>query len=365
MTDPAYYMHRCLQLARLGAGAVAPNPLVGAVLVHQDTIIGEGYHRQYGGPHAEVNCLENVSAADRDKIADSTLYVSLEPCAHFGKTPPCADLIIRHRIAKVVIGCRDPFVQVDGKGIEKLRAAGIEVTTGLLEAECRKLNKAFFCFHTLHRPYVILKWAQTADERMAHEDLSPVRISNAATNRIVHRWRSEVISILVGRRTALHDDPALTTRLWPGKSPLRLVVDRELKLPQHLQLFTSGHPTIIFNTRRHEMPTGNELKEKVPEKGLGFYQVGDDASIVHQIMNALYQLGITSVLVEGGSQLLQSFIDEGIWDEARVICNQELFLGAGLPAPLLKHHEPIQTSHILSDRIQYFANKAGSGSLFS
>ena len=230
-------MHRCLELAQLAAGNTAPNPMVGSVLVHNDKIIGEGYHQVYGQAHAEVNCISSVKPEHQGLIPQSTIYVSLEPCAHFGKTPPCADLIIKHQIPKVVVGCRDPFVQVNGKGIEKLQAAGIEVTVGVLEKECKELNKRFFTFHTEHRPYIILKWAQTADLKIAAEDYGRVLISNAQSNRIVHKWRSEEMAILVGTNTALFDDPELNTRLWPGGHPIRLVVDMNLRLPSSLKLF--------------------------------------------------------------------------------------------------------------------------------
>jgi diaminohydroxyphosphoribosylaminopyrimidine deaminase / 5-amino-6-(5-phosphoribosylamino)uracil reductase len=207
MTYEELYMHRCLELARSGAGSVAPNPMVGAVLVYENRIIGEGYHQQYGRAHAEPNCIAAVKEQDKHLIERSTLFVSLEPCAHFGKTPPCADLIIENKIPGVIIGCRDPFVEVNGKGIEKLRAAGIQVQLGVLENECRKLNKRFFTFHTQHRPYIILKWAQTLDNKVANEDYSRVPISNEYTNRLVHQWRSEEMAIAVGTNTALYDDP--------------------------------------------------------------------------------------------------------------------------------------------------------------
>src|SRR5258706_4656586 len=246
-------MYRCLQLAAPGAGYVAPNPMVGAVLVHNGRIIGEGYHQHYGEAHAEVNCINQAALSGLiDTIPESTLVVSLEPCTHFGKTPPCADLIIKHKIPKVVIGCRDPFGEVNGKGIEKLKAAGIEVEQGVLEKECIDLNKRFFVFHTQHRPYIILKWAETADgfiapslpaapsinlwrpmEGRIEEDSTSRRllISNEYTDRVVHKWRSEEAAILVGTNTVENDNPELTTRLWPGNSPVRLVVDMNLRLP--------------------------------------------------------------------------------------------------------------------------------------
>ena len=218
-------MQRCIELAQLGAGTVAPNPLVGAVLVYNERIIGEGYHQQFGQAHAEVNCISAVAEADRELISLSTLYVSLEPCAHFGKTPPCTDLIIAHKIPTVVIGCRDPFKEVDGKGIEKLLAAAVEIVHPFMEAACRELNKRFFTFHTKQRPYIILKWAQTDNGIIGHSDHSRLLISNDFTNRLVHKWRSEEAGIMVGTNTALFDNPSLGNRLWNGAQPVRLVVD--------------------------------------------------------------------------------------------------------------------------------------------
>ena len=315
--------------------------MVGAVLVHQGRIIGEGFHRQYGGPHAEVNCIDSVQEADRPLIPQSIMYVSLEPCAHFGKTPPCADLIVRHRIPEVVIGCRDPFAQVDGKGIEKLRAAGISVTVGVLEQASTELNKRFFTFHREHRPYIILKWAQTANGRIGNEDHSRLLISNELTNRLVHRWRSEEAAILVGTNTALFDDPQLSTRLWSGPSPVRLVVDMDLRLPSSLKLFDKQVRTIVFNAIQHE-EQGNLL----------YYQVTKDVNLVHQIANALYQQKILSVLVEGGARLLQSFIDEGYWDEARIITNEALFVKGGIAAPVPGPAQLTHTERIGTDTIQ-------------
>jgi len=336
-------MHRCLELAKLGTGSVAPNPMVGAVLVNDDRIIGEGYHQVYGGPHAEPNSLASVSAENKDLIAQSVMYVSLEPCAHVGKTPPCADLIIKHRIPKVVVGCRDPFKEVNGKGIEKLLSAGVEVEQGVLEEQCRELNKRFFIFHTRHRPYIILKWAQTANGKIAGASADRLQISNQFTNRLVHKWRSEEAAILVGTNTALMDDPQLTTRLWPGNNPTRLVIDMDLKIPSTANIFNRDAKTVVFNKLKHEE------KENVL-----FYQVTDDVSIVHQVSNALYQLKILSVIVEGGARLLQSFIDEGMWDEARVICNRQLAIGVGLPAPVLKYCIKAGEQDIFSDNVEFY-----------
>jgi diaminohydroxyphosphoribosylaminopyrimidine deaminase/5-amino-6-(5-phosphoribosylamino)uracil reductase len=349
-------MHRCLELAALGRSKVAPNPMVGALLVYEDRIIGEGYHKQYGQAHAEVNCIGSVKEEDLHLMQNSTLYVSLEPCAHFGKTPPCADLIIQKKIPKVVVGCRDPFVQVDGKGIEKLRKANVEVEVGVLEEECKELNKRFLTFHTEHRPYIILKWAQSSNGKIANSDSSRLMISNEYSNRLVHKWRSEEMAIMVGTNTAMMDDPALTTRLWPGANPIRLVVDMELKLPKTLQLFDSKTTTIVFNLHQHTIP-GNMKGLNLKNMGLAYYQVTSDVSLVHQVCNALYQLNVQSVLVEGGAFLLQSFIDENMWDEARVITNEEMIIDNGLPAPILKQYELKQNEKFGADSINYFNRK--------
>lgn len=339
-------MQRCIQLAKAGAGYVAPNPMVGAVLVHENRIIGEGYHQKYGGPHAEVHCINSLKEEDQHLIPQSVIYVSLEPCAHFGKTPPCADLIIAKKIPEVVIGVRDPFKQVDGKGVEKLIAAGVKVTIGVLEQECKTLNKRFITFHTKHRPYIILKWAQTANGKMGAEAGSErLLISNEFTNRLVHKWRSEEAAILVGTNTALFDDPALTTRLWNGANPVRLVVDMNLRLPSSLQLFNQQVKTIVFNSLKQE-----------EKENLLYYQVTRDVELVHQVVHALYQLKVQSVLVEGGAQLLQSFIDKGLWDEIRVITNNELVVAQGLPAPRMESGQLVHQETLFSDTLQYFVN---------
>ncbi len=346
-------MRRCIQLALCGEGNVAPNPMVGAVLVHRNEVIAEGFHRAYGGPHAEVNCIEAIHPSKTEFLAHSTLYVSLEPCAHFGKTPPCADLIIRMNIRKVVVGCRDPFPEVNGKGIEKLRAAGIEVITGVLERECMELNKRFFTFHRLHRPYVVLKWAQTADRKIGNAGDQRLRISNSLTDRLVHKWRSMEAGIMVGTNTAAMDDPQLTNRLWYGKNPVRLIIDKELKLPLSLHVFDGAAPTIVFNTIKHE-----------EKNGLMYYQVTEDVSLVHQVMNGLQQMNIQSVMIEGGTRLIQSFIDEGSWDEARVITNTSLTAGAGVPSPQLANEQLMAEERILEDEVKYYANRSLTTSSF-
>jgi len=341
-------MHRCLELAKKGAGYVTPNPMVGAVLVHNGKIIGEGFHQQYGGPHAEVNCINSVKEQDKDKISSSVLYVSLEPCSHFGKTPPCTDLIMANKIPEVVIGCRDPFKEVDGKGIEKLKTAGIKVVYGILEDQCRQLNKRFFIFYTKHRPYIILKWAETGDGKIATNGTDRLLISNQQTNRLVHKWRSEEASILVGTNTALLDDPELTTRNWPGPSPVRLVVDTDMKLPLSLKIFNDKERTVIFNKIKHE-----------EKDHLIYYQVTEDVSLVHQIVNALYQMKIQSVIVEGGARLLQSFIDEEMWDEIRVIKNEKLIINNGLNAPAFTDRDADEEIKILGDSIKIYNHELG------
>jgi diaminohydroxyphosphoribosylaminopyrimidine deaminase/5-amino-6-(5-phosphoribosylamino)uracil reductase len=318
-------MHRCIGLALQAAGNVAPNPMVGAVLVYNNSIIGEGYHQVFGGPHAEVNCVESVEEINRNHITDSTLYVSLEPCAHHGKTPPCADLIIKHQIKKVVVGCRDPFPEVNGKGIEKLKSAGVDVVQGVLEKDCKEINKRFFTFHTKHRPYIILKWAETADKKIGNAGNNRLLITNEFTNRMVHKWRSEEAAIMAGTNTVMLDDPQLTNRLWYGHHPSRVIIDTDLRLPSSLKVFDGSINTIVFNALKHE-----------EQNNLLFYQVTQDVNLVHQVTNGLFQLKILSVMIEGGAKLIQSFIDEGSWDEARVITNSSLIYGeGGIASPML------------------------------
>jgi diaminohydroxyphosphoribosylaminopyrimidine deaminase/5-amino-6-(5-phosphoribosylamino)uracil reductase len=342
------YMYRCLELAKLGAGSVAPNPMVGAVLVYDDKIIGEGYHEIYGGAHAEVNCIGSVRSENAHLITRSTLYVSLEPCAHYGKTPPCADLIINKSIPRVVVGCRDPFKEVDGKGIEKLQNAGIDVTTNVLKIECEQLNKRFFTFHKEQRPYVILKWAQSKNGKVANANFSRVAISNEITNRLVHKWRSEEAAIMVGTNTALHDDPALTNRLWKGRSPARLVLDMNLRLPLSLKLFNEQQPTIIFNSIK-----------SAEGKNLRYIKLSRNASVTAQTLRNCHGLSLQSILVEGGSRLLQSFINENIWDETRVIESQALIISNGIDAPTLSNGTMVGSESIHSDRIYYYQQAPG------
>lgn len=336
-------MRRCLELARMGAGSVAPNPMVGAVLVYENRIIGEGYHRQYGGPHAEVNCIDSVKEEDLPLVPLATLYVSLEPCAHFGKTPPCSDLIIRKKIPRVVVGCRDPFPEVDGKGIEKLHRAGVNVICGVLEQACLDLNRRFFTFVKARRPYIILKWAQTADGFIAGDGGNRLLISNDYTNRLVHQWRSEEAAILVGTDTALQDDPSLTNRLWTGNSPVRMVIDRKLRLPASLKLFDQQQRTIVINTVKTE-----------ENNNLSYQKVPAETDTIEAILDIAFRENLQSILVEGGASLLQSFIDKGLWDEARVITNPLLTITKGLASPLLKEYLPVNTQKLGTDTLSIY-----------
>jgi len=313
------YMRRCFDLARLGAGSVSPNPMVGAVLVHQNRIIGEGFHRQYGFAHAEVNAVNNVRAEDRQLLPEATLYVSLEPCCIFGKTPPCTNLILENRIPKVVISCLDQTPGVAGNGVKILQAGGVEVITGVLEAEGQRLSAIRNTYVTQQRPYVILKFAKTKDQFIGPEDGSQYWITNAYTKRLVHRWRSETDAILVGTNTALSDDPQLTNRLYFGKSPLRVVLDKSLRLPKTLALFDGTMPTLVF-TERTDAPGSNNLE---------YASIVFDQNLVPQILARLAEKKCTSLIVEGGAQILQAFLDAGLWDEARVFTGQP-------PPPLLR-----------------------------
>ncbi len=346
MTIHEMYMQRCIDLAKLGKYFVAPNPMVGAVLVYRDKIIGEGYHQYYGGHHAEVNCINSVAEADKHLISQSTLYVSLEPCVHFGKTPPCTNLIIENNIPAVIIGSRDPFSEVDGKGIEKLQHAGILVISNILEEECKELNKRFFTFHTKKRPYIILKWAQTFNQKIAASNQERLLISNEITNRLTHRWRAEEQAILIGTNTAKLDNPFLNNRLWNGKNPTRLVIDKYLQLPTSLHIFNQLQPTIIFNFIK------NEKKENIT-----FYLIDKNKNLITELLDACYRLNIQSVLVEGGANLLQSFIDHTFWDEARVITNNTLSISSGLNSPILQNMVLQRQQTIFTDTIDYFIHE--------
>jgi diaminohydroxyphosphoribosylaminopyrimidine deaminase / 5-amino-6-(5-phosphoribosylamino)uracil reductase len=314
------FMQRAMDLALLGLGYVSPNPLVGCVIEVDGKIIGEGYHQKYGEAHAEVNAINAV--IDKSQLSKATVYVNLEPCSHFGKTPPCADLLIHHKVKRVVIANVDSNPLVGGKGIAKLQAAGIEVQTGVLENEGRALNKRFFTFIEKKRPYIILKWAQTTDGFIARENFDSKWISGEESRQVVHRWRSEESAILVGTNTALHDDPQLNVRDWSGPDPVRIVIDKELKLPQHLKLFDGSQGTIVYT-----------LQNSSSKENLEFVKV-EDNDIVTSMLNDLYTRGIQSVIIEGGSNTLATFITQKCWDEARVFISPTNF-GKGIPAPRL------------------------------
>lgn len=341
------YLQRCIELALLGAGNVSPNPMVGAVIVHNDTIIGEGYHQKYGGPHAEVNAVNHVLGKfdNAEKLLQaSTIYVSLEPCAHYGKTPPCADLIIKHRIPKVGVGCRDPFNQVNGRGIEKLQEAGVEVITGILEQECIYLNRRFFTSVQKQRPYIILKWAQTVDGFFALADGNQYWITGPEAKKLVHKWRGEEDAILVGKNTARVDNPQLNVREWEGRPPKRVVIDRRLELSPDLHLFDQSVETLVFN----------EIKTDIDGR-IKYIALEDFDNYVPQyIMFQLYLQDITSVIIEGGAATLNAFIDAGLWDEARVFTGNES-LNNGILSPVIKGVK-YEEHTIGSDRLQIIFN---------
>ncbi|MBN8835811.1 MAG: bifunctional diaminohydroxyphosphoribosylaminopyrimidine deaminase/5-amino-6-(5-phosphoribosylamino)uracil reductase RibD [Sphingobacteriia bacterium] len=336
-------MKRCLQLAEQGKYYAPPNPLVGAVLVYNGTIIGEGYHQQFGGPHAEVNCINSVKEQDKHCIAYSTLYVSLEPCAHYGKTPPCTNLIIQYHIPNVVIGCRDSFTEVNGKGIEKLQQAGVKVCIGVLEKECKEINRKFFVLNDEKRPYIILKWAQTVNGIMGNKGKERLMISNDAVNRWVHAWRAECSAILVGTTTVLQDNPQLNNRFASGKSPVRLVIDKHLALPVSWHVLDNSVRTIVFNFLKNEVRGQTEWVQ---------CNITDDLTI--QIVEYCLKAGLQSILVEGGARLLNSFIKNNMWDESRVITASHLAVAEGVSAPHLTGCSQFRTHHILNNRVDFF-----------
>ena len=317
------YMQRCLELATKGKGKVAPNPMVGAVIVYQNRIIGEGYHEQYGGNHAERNAILSVAKSDEKYLPFSRIYVNLEPCSHHGKTPPCADFIIEKKIPFVIVGQKDPFVLVAGKGNKKLKNDGIKVLENVLEKKCRWLNRRFNTFHEKKRPYIILKWAETADGFMASKEPTQKWISNALAKKLTHKWRTEEQAILVGRKTAEIDNPQLTARLWEGKQPLRLVIDKDLSLNNDLHLFDAENKTVIFTK-----------KEKQSSKNSLFLRLDFERNILPQITEYLYANNIQSLIVEGGKQVLNSFISDNLWDEARIFIGSQSW-GKGVAAPKL------------------------------
>jgi diaminohydroxyphosphoribosylaminopyrimidine deaminase/5-amino-6-(5-phosphoribosylamino)uracil reductase len=316
-------MRRALQLARRGGALVRPNPMVGAVLVHQGRIISEGYHHQYGQAHAEADCLNRLPAALRRLLPQSTMYVTLEPCAHYGKTPPCALRLVQEGVGAVVIAHPDPFAGVNGRGIQILEEAGIRVSSGLLQPEAAWLNRRFFTFHTRMRPYIVLKWAQSAQGFMAPPGLSRLQLSNAHSRQLTHRWRTSEAAILVGYRTALADDPQLTARYWAGPQPLRIVLDRGLNLPRSLKIFDDQAHTWVVNEQREGQ-----------EGHIRYLRLPFDRLLQQNLLAALHQARILSLIVEGGAATLEGFISKGLWDEARVF-TAAASLTDGLHAPAL------------------------------
>ena len=317
------YIHRCFDLAQRGKGRTAPNPMVGAVLVHGGRIIGEGWHHEYGADHAEVNCLKNVADEDSRLIEESTMYVNLEPCAHYGLTPPCANRLVAERIKKVVIANTDPFAQVGGKGIEILKSGGVEVETGVLEAAGKWLNRRFFCFHQQARPYIILKWAQTANGYFAPADRGRLQLTGPESGLLVHKWRTEESAIMVGTTTALSDNPQLTARQWKGKQPLRIALDRKQTIPKGHQLFNTDAPTWVVNAEA-EYAEGNVAYVKLPFND----------GLLPGLLERLHGARVLSLIVEGGANLLHSFIEAGLWDEARIFTTRTTMAG-GVAAPLV------------------------------
>lgn len=339
------YMQRCLELAQRAKGHTAPNPMVGAVLVHNGLIISEGWHHHYGADHAEVNCLNNVTEKDKNLLPECTMYVNLEPCAHYGITPPCAVRLVTDKIKKVVIANTDPFEKVKGAGIEILKAGGVDVETGILEKEGLWVNRRFFCLHSQQRPYIILKWAQTREGFIAPADGSRKQITNEYSTRLVHKWRTEEGAIMVGYRTALNDNPQLTARQWMGKHPLRIALDRKLQLPTTHHLFDETAATWIIN-EQCETQQGN-----IHSVQLSF---GD--RLLTQLLHRLHEGKILSVMVEGGAALLNSFISQGLWDEARVFTG-DVTINDGIAAPLLNNAVHAFATLIGTDMLQVSVNK--------
>jgi len=340
------YMQRCLDLATKGRSNVKPNPMVGCVIVYEGKIIGESYHKKYGEAHAEVNAINSVK--DETLLSQSTLYVNLEPCAHHGKTPPCSDLIVEKKLKRVVVGCKDSFAKVAGKGIERMQKARIEVKVGVLEKESLELNKAFFTYHSKKRPYIILKWAQTLDTyidviRKPSDPIGINWITHPNLRMIVHKWRSEESSIMVGAGTAINDNPRLDTREWDGKNPLRILISEFDKINFSSNLLDNSIPTLVFTNKDIENYSNTE-----------FIKIDFHNQPIKQVLEVLYNKEIQSVIIEGGQLLLQSFIDEKLWDEARVLIGDKTF-GDGLSAPIINHKH--YNSHRFSnDTIIYYNN---------
>ncbi|SOU88481.1 bifunctional diaminohydroxyphosphoribosylaminopyrimidine deaminase/5-amino-6-(5-phosphoribosylamino)uracil reductase RibD [Tenacibaculum finnmarkense] len=350
ITENEKYIKRCLQLAKNGIGTARPNPSVGAVIVYKNTIIGEGFTSAYGGNHAEVNAINSVK--DKTLLKEATIYVTLEPCAHFGKTPPCADLIVKHHIPKVVIGCVDTNSLVSGKGIERLQNAGINVTVGVLEDECKKHHKRFFTVQNKKRPFIVLKWAETADGFIAplkRDAQQPVWISNSYSQQLVHKIRSQEQAILVGTNTVIADNPSLDVRHWAGNNPVRVVLDKNLRIPSNLTVFDEKVKTLVLVDKATKI---NKVKEQVEV----LEKIDFSSRVAEQICSVLQKHQIQSVLIEGGAQTLQTFIDANLWDEAQVFVG-ETFFKNGVEAPRLSAEKILlKKQNIASDVLRIFEN---------
>ncbi|MCZ4222787.1 bifunctional diaminohydroxyphosphoribosylaminopyrimidine deaminase/5-amino-6-(5-phosphoribosylamino)uracil reductase RibD [Pedobacter rhodius] len=344
-----FYIKRCLELAATSIGNVSPNPMVGCVIVVDGVIIGEGYHQKFGEAHAEPNAVKSVfekyGSAAESMLRKATAYVNLEPCAHFGKTPPCADLFVKHQLKKVVIGNRDPFSGVDGKGIEKLKNAGIAVISGILDEECKHFNRRFFTRIQKQRPFIILKWAQTANGYFATIDGHQKWISGGLAKRMAHRWRTEEDAILVGKQTAIMDNPQLTSREWPGKNPVRLVIDKNLQVPQSNHIFNQEAKTIIFNALKTDVKDNIHY---IQMEDMQFY-------LPQKIAFQLYLMDIQSVIIEGGANIIKQFLNANLWDEARIFTSENSWT-EGVPSPVINGNltEAIQVG---TDKLSIYINQ--------
>lgn len=336
-----FYIKRCIELAQKATGKTYPNPLVGAVIVHNGKIIGEGYHQKAGENHAEINAINSVK--NTELLPESTIYVSLEPCAHFGKTPPCSLKLKEIGFKKVVIGAMDSHDKVNGKGKKILMDAGIETISGILEEKCRELNKRFFTFHEKKRPYLILKWAESQDG-FIDKDYKPTKVSNELASQFVHKIRSEEHAILVGTQTALIDNPSLTTRLIEGRNPVRILIDFELKVPRDFKIYNNEAPTLVFNQEKD-----------AEEENIKFIKISKE-NFLEELLKKLYENQIQSVLVEGGSRTLQTFIDANLWDETIIIKNENLILENGTKAPKFEGNL-VEEKYYRDNKISFFRNR--------
>lgn len=347
------YMQRCLDLAALGLAHARPNPSVGCVIVHKDKIIGEGYTSQYGGPHAEVNVVNAVmekygEAEGRQLLGEAEVYVSLEPCSHFGKTPPCAEMLVKYKPQKVYIGCLDPSEKVSGKGVEILQNAGISCQIGVWEEKAKWAVRRFSTQVTEHRPYVILKWAETEDGYFGALDAQQKWITNPASKQLVHKWRAEEAAILVGKNTALIDNPTLTVREWEGENPLRVLIDKRLEVPPQYHIFNEEADTLVFNAVKFDV---HDNIRHIELENFDLY-------LPQNILYQLYLMDISSILIEGGAKTLQSFIDAGMWDEARIFTSSQKW-GKGIAAPSIDG-EIIEEQKVANDVLKTIKK----GSLF-